>query len=169
MKILVHSCCAPCLTYTGKWLRENNFDPTAHYYNPNIYPEAEFVKRYFVLKSYAEGKNIPLVFGFDKKRTPPGDCENCYKTRLLKTAEYAKSNGFGFYSTTLLISPYQKHDLIREIGERIGDEVGVQFLYHDFREGFNESRIISRELNLYRQKYCGCKESINVKASAIAA
>lgn len=168
MKILVHTCCGPCLTSPAKWLLENGFDLTSYYYNPNIYPEAEFIKRYFVLKNYAKEKKIPLVFEFDKKKTDAGDCRNCYETRLLKTAEYAKKNGFQFFTTTLLISPYQNHELLQEMGEKIGELVGVDFLYRDFRRGFRESREISKEFELYRQKYCGCKISEALRSSKSA-
>ncbi len=165
MKILIHTCCGPCLTSPAKWLRKNGFDLTSYYYNPNIYPEAEFIKRYFVLKKYANEKKIPLVFEFDKKKTDSGDCRNCYETRLLKTAEYAKNNGFQFFSTTLLISPYQNQELLLDTGKRIGELVGVEFLSHDFRKHYRESREISKEFGLYQQKYCGCKKSEALRSS----
>lgn len=166
MKILLHTCCAPCLTYPASWLRESGFVPTSYYYNPNIYPEAEYVKRYFVLKGYAGQEEIPLVFDFDAKAVAAGDCSVCYETRLRKTAKYARNNGFIIFSTTLLISPYQKHDLLKETGVRVGREVGIEFFYQDFREGYRESRDLARQSDLYCQKYCGCEKSRAEQCSA---
>ena len=157
--IAIHTCCAPCLTAVQKWLKTDGFENTAYFYNPNIYPEGEYVKRYFVLKDYANIERLKLVFEFDNQKTDPGDCPNCYKARLLKTAQYAKNNSLECFTTTLLISPYQNHELLKETGEKISEEAGVKFFYRDFRELYNESRKTSIELGLYRQKYCGCQKS----------
>lgn len=167
MKILVHTCCAPCLTYTGEWLIENDFNPASYYYNPNIYPEKEYVLRYFTLKNYAQAQKIPLIFEFDKKKLEAGNCSNCYEARLRKTAEYAKNKQFNFFTTTLLVSPYQNHELLKETGRRIGDESGVEFFYYDFREGYGRSRELSRQLGLYRQKYCGCEVSYDATKKTV--
>lgn len=164
-KVLLHSCCAPCTTFTNNWLNENEFSPTAYFYNPNIFQEGEYVKRYFVLKKYAAAIGLPLRFEFDNKKTEPGRCGQCYFLRLKKTAQYAKNNKFDVFTTTLLISPYQDHELIRDIGERVQNEVGVEFFYHDFREGYYRSSELSKEYKLYRQKYCGCKSSLESKRS----
>jgi len=158
-KVLLHTCCAPCATYINRWLGEHECAVTAYYYNPNIYPEHEFVKRYAVLKHYAAKIGLPLVFDFDNLKLSPGDCESCYLVRLGKTASYARSNGFEAFTSTLLISPYQDHALIRSVGEQVALDVGIEFVYHDFRDGYKESRIISREFGLYMQKYCGCEKS----------
>lgn len=173
-KLLLHTCCAPCLTYVQKQLtarfaynlpaRPAGGQLTTYFYNPNIYPEGEFVKRYFVLKDYARKIKLPLIFEFDNQKTKPGDCGSCYEARLLKTAEYAKNNKMDAFTTTLLISPYQKHELLKEIGRGIGDRVGIEFFYHDFRDGYSESRTMSSELGLYRQKYCGCRASLETRS-----
>ncbi|OGC04816.1 hypothetical protein A2276_02495 [candidate division WOR-1 bacterium RIFOXYA12_FULL_43_27] len=155
MKILLHTCCAPCLT----WFVDSKIDLVSYFYNPNLYPEAEFVKRYFTLKNYASAEKVPLVFDFDKSKTVAGDCSDCYEKRLRKTAEYAKKNGFESFTTTLLISPYQNHELIRKIGAEAGEEAGVKFFYRDFRDGYKRGRELSRQFQLYRQKYCGCEVS----------
>lgn len=84
-------------------------------------------------------------------------CTNyCYRTRLEKTAQYAKENGYDSFSTTLLVSPYQKHDDIKRIGEELAEKYGLEFHYVDFRAGYREGQAKARELGLYMQKYCGC-------------
>jgi len=83
-------------------------------------------------------------------------CEICYEIRLLKTAELTKKMGYDAFTTTLTISPYQNHELIKKIGLKVAEQIGVEFIYYDFREGYKRSIEISKELELYRQKYCGC-------------
>ncbi len=91
----------------------------------------------------------------------PGECEQCYKNRLSKTAEYASKNNFDYFTTTLLISPYQGQEIIKKIGENLAKYFKIKFYYQDFTSYFHESKILSKELGLYRQKYCGCQRSIN--------
>ena len=155
-KILLHTCCGPCTTFPNKWLRENNFEVTGYFYNPNIFPTEEYNRRLITMKQYAAAVGLKVIYEPISARTEPGNCENCYRVRLGKSAYYAKENGFDGYSTTLLISPYQRHDLLKRIGEEIGKQVGIDFFYHDFRVGFRESRELSKAMKLYRQKYCGC-------------
>ena len=80
----------------------------------------------------------------------------CYPVRLEQTANYAKENGYDAFTTTLLVSPYQKHDELKKICEKIAKQYNIDFLYRDFREGFREGQAKARELGLYMQKYCGC-------------
>ena len=87
---------------------------------------------------------------------PQNRCAYCYESRLSAAAKYAAENGFPCYSTTLLISPYQNHELIRELGETIGREHGVEFVYMDLRPQFRAGQDAAREMELYMQKYCGC-------------
>ena len=82
--------------------------------------------------------------------------EYCYPVRLEQTAKYAKENGYDCFSTTLLVSPYQNHEMLIEVGKQMGERYGVDFLYRDFRVGFREGQQKAKELGLYRQKYCGC-------------
>ena len=163
--ILLHTCCAPCATYTLEHLKEEGAEVSAFWFNPNIHPLEEYWKRLQTLRSFALLKGLPLiaspVYEFESyfqsvvgKKEPR--CENCLYLRLSRTAETASKGGFKAFSTTLLISPYQKHELIKEIGEHVGREKKVEFYYEDLRPGYHESRRMSRELNLYRQKYCGC-------------
>jgi epoxyqueuosine reductase len=159
-KLLLHTCCAPCTTYTFDWLKENEFDVTGYFYNPNIHPAEEYERRKKCMEGYAAKVNLPMVFVENDFQTRAGDCWNCYGARLYAAARFAKNHGYDCFSSTLLISPWQKHDMIREAGERAAAETGVEFVYHDFREGFSRSRELSFRHGLYRQKYCACEVSL---------
>jgi hypothetical protein len=165
--VLVHCCCAPCATYTLKFWGEQQHELAAHWFNPNIHPFSEYQLRLQTLTDFLRTLELPLiaspgyameeyfrmVAGHEKK----GDrCQYCYRLRLFDAASTAREKGFDAFTTTLLISPYQKHDVLKQVGEEVQGKVGVRFLYEDLRSGFQESRRMARELNLYRQKYCGC-------------
>lgn len=178
-KVLLHICCGPCATYVNKRLQEKGFKTEGYFYNPNIRPKEEYAKREDTLKKYAEQTGLKVTYepklrgSFLETETPashaaagwfslrfpnkPEDCENCYRIRLGKTAECAKELDFDCFTTTLLISPYQKHDLLKGVAEEVSKDLGIEFFYEDFRKGYSESRKMAKELNLYRQKYCGCK------------
>lgn len=155
-KILLHTCCAPCTTYVNKWLIENNFEVKGFFYNPNIFPQEEYERRLLTMEHYATVIGMKVIYEPVKSKTLPGECEQCYVERLTKTAEKAKELGFDCFSTTLLISPYQKHELISDVGRGVGDKVGIEFFYQDFRNGYRASRQMAKEMKLYMQKYCGC-------------
>jgi predicted adenine nucleotide alpha hydrolase (AANH) superfamily ATPase len=155
-KILLHTCCGPCTTYVNEWLKKNEFEVKGYFYNPNIRPQMEYERRLLVMEFYATAAGLKVIYGRSQALTDPGDCSNCYKLRLEKTAQLAKDLGFDCFSTTLLISPYQKHQLLKETGEAIGEKYGVKFYYQDFRTGYRQSRQMAREMKLYMQKYCGC-------------
>ena len=117
------------------------------------------------MKSLAQEVNLPLIVtaGYDiidyfrqVVGHEPQRCQCCFKLRLSKTAETAHQMGFNAFTTTLLISPHQKHDLLREIGNNLAEEKGVDFLYADLRKRHSDSRRMTKGLNLYRQQYCGC-------------
>jgi hypothetical protein len=146
----------------NKWLGENGFEVKGLFYNPNIRPREEYEKRLLTMEHYATIVGLKVIYLPNEVETSPGKCEDCYRVRLRKTAELARELGLERFSTTLLISPYQKHDLFRQIGEEIGEEVGVEFYYRDFRVGYRESIRISKEMGLYRQKYCGCGVDSNI-------
>ena len=166
MKLLMHTCCAPCSVYCIESLRGENIEPTLYWYNPNIHPYMEYKARRDTLKEYASNIGVDAIFeedyGLDEFcRNVVSDLSNrcinyCYPVRLEQTAKYAKDNGFDTFTTTLLVSPYQKHDVIAEIANNIAKEYGLTFLYRDFRVGFREGQQKARELGLYMQKYCGC-------------
>ena len=164
MKLLLHICCGPCAAYPVKFLKDNNIDFEGYYYNPNIQPIEEFIKRKENLKllSQIEGFNVHYNDAFMQNvwenyvASTDSRCEMCYRLRLDETAKFARDNGFDSFSTTLLISPYQDHELIIKIAEEKAEKYGVKFYYHDFRPNYREGQNLAREHGLYRQKYCGC-------------
>jgi predicted adenine nucleotide alpha hydrolase (AANH) superfamily ATPase len=164
MKILLHTCCAPCATYVVKTLRGEGYEPVLYFFNPNIHPYSEFLLREEAVKIFAEKEKLEAIYeGYGLRQflrevvfQEDNRCPICYFIRLKGTANYAKENGFPIFTTTLLISPYQNQALVRKIGEELERETGVSFLYRDFRPGYYESIRLSKELGLYRQKYCGC-------------
>ncbi len=166
MKLLMHTCCAPCSVYCIDSLRKENIEPTVYWYNPNIHPYMEYKARRDTLKEYTKSINVEAIFeeeyGLDEFcKNVIGDiknrCQNyCYRVRLEQTAKFAKEHGFDAISTTLLVSPYQKHEILKEQGEEIAKKYGLNFLYRDFRVGFREGQNKAKELGLYMQKYCGC-------------
>ena len=166
MKLLMHTCCAPCSVYCIESLRNEGIEPTVYWYNPNIHPYMEYKARRNCLKEYVESISIQAVFEEDyglKKfcKNTIEDLENrcsnyCYKVRLEQTVRYAKENGFDSFTSTLFVSPYQKHEELKEICEQLAKEYDIKFLYRNFRIGFREGQAKARELGLYMQKYCGC-------------
>jgi predicted adenine nucleotide alpha hydrolase (AANH) superfamily ATPase len=172
MKLLLHICCSPCLTFPLKQLSQEGFEITGFWYNPNIHPLIEYQKRLDSLKSFTQKKNLKIVYKdsydleeffkkalfnwFNNGESLETRCQYCYEMRLSLTASEAKKQGFENFSTTLLVSPYQKHNVLKEVGERVGKDLGVNFYYRDFRPGYYDGRRMAKEANLYLQKYCGC-------------
>lgn len=164
MSILLHICCAPCSVECITELREEGIEPHGFWLNPNIQPYTEYRARRDTLIEYAKSIDMPLEVcdEYDLRawvRALPSlddRCGACYTMRLDRAAQYAAEHGFDGFSTTLLISPYQRHDLIREIGDALGKKYGVPFVYRDFRPRFREGQRRAREMGLYMQKYCGC-------------
>lgn len=165
MNLLLHMCCAPCSIYPLQKLRDEGYAPDGYFFNPNIHPYKEFSRRLETAREFA-GK-IALTLHVDDnydledfvKRAVNTDrtrCVECYELRLRQTAAFALANGYEAFTTTLLVSPYQQHDLIRETAERVAREKNLTFIYYDFREGWQEGVQICREMGLYRQPYCGC-------------
>ena len=145
---------------------KDDFDISAYFYNPNIHPSSEHNQRLDSLKSYCLENKIDLItrdydpheyFAKIGSQTGPDQrCRHCYELRLSETARMAKENGFESISTTLLVSTYQQHELIKEIGITVADRAGLTFEYRDYREGFNYGRTMSKTLGMYQQSYCGC-------------
>jgi predicted adenine nucleotide alpha hydrolase (AANH) superfamily ATPase len=165
MKVLLHVCCANCAIYPIKSIREKGLDVMGFFYRHNIHPYTECLRRQEALQSCAEQINLKVIYqeGYD----PEGfiqnvvfreseRCNYCYHDRLRSTALLAKRGKFDYFSTTLLYSKHQKHELIRSMGESIGKSAGIEFLYQDFREGWKEGIECSKQMGLYRQQYCGC-------------
>jgi len=166
MKLLLHTCCAPCSVYCIKSLRKEEIEPTVYWFNPNIHPYMEYKARRDTLKEYAQSIEVEAIFeeNYGLKefcKNVIDDLENrcakyCYRVRLEQTAKYAKENGYDAFTTTLLVSPYQNHELLIQVAQEIAEKYDIEFLYRDFRPGFREGQAEARSLGLYMQKYCGC-------------
>lgn len=163
--VLIHVCCAHCAAYTVDYWRQQGYEVSALWYNPNIHPYLEHQHRLESTQSLAQQIDLPLMVteGYDMieyfRRVAGHEaerCQCCFDLRLSKTAETARENGLSAFTTTLLISPHQKHDIIRETGHKIAEEQGLEFLYADLRKRYSDSRHLTKPLNLYRQQYCGC-------------
>ena len=172
--LLLHSCCAPCSSYTLEYLSKY-FKITILYYNPNIYPEEEFNKRQNEQKEFIkkiktknpvnliETKYEPENFydmarGLENLKEGDIRCYKCYKLRMEEAALVAKQKGFDYFTTTLSISPYKNATWINEIGEELEQKYQVKYLYTDLKKknGYKRSIELSHVYNLYRQDYCGC-------------
>lgn len=165
MNLLLHICCAPCAIYPVKTIRMKGFDIMGFFYKNNIHPYMECLKRQETLQSYADTIDLNVIYqkGYDLEGfiqtivfRESDRCSFCYHERLKTTALTAKRGKFDCFSTTLLYSKFQKHDMIVSIGEVVGKSVGIKFYHQDFRIGWKEGVEASKELGLYRQQYCGC-------------
>ena len=146
-------------------MREEGLEVMGFFYRHNIHPYTECLKRQQALEAYAEQINLKVIYqeGYDLEGfiqnvafRESERCNYCYHDRLRSTALLAKRGKFDYFSSTLLFSKHQKHELIRSMGESIGKSVGVPFLYRDYREGWKEGIECSKQIGLYRQQYCGC-------------
>lgn len=165
MNTLMHICCAPCSYMCIETLRSENINITGFWYNPNIHPFQEYKARRDTLIMHAKNVNMPLVtvddYGlreFVRLVYPNLEdrCGKCYDIRLEKAAKYAAENGFDSFTTSLLISPYQRHEVIISVAQEKAKKYGVEFLYRDFRPYFREGQRKARGAGYYMQKYCGC-------------
>lgn len=175
-KILLHVCCAPCLTSVYESLKDD-YDITLFWFNPNIFPVEEYIKRLEELVKFAQKLELPLIIEGDfvddhhnwikltqeHSNEPEGGkrCKTCFKYRLLNAAKYASENEFGLFGTTLSVSPYKDTMAINEIGKEIANSMNLSYLDRDFKEndGYKKSIDLCREYKIYRQKYCGCEYS----------
>lgn len=177
-RLLLHACCAPCSSYVLEYLSKY-FEITILYYNPNIYPETEYIRRKEELEKfltefkcinkvklvemdYVQKEYYKAIKGLETLGEKSKRCYNCYKFRMKKACIYAIENGFDYFTTTLSISPYKISSWINEIGEELEKEYDIKYLYADFKKknGYKRSLELSKKYNLYRQDYCGCKFSI---------
>jgi predicted adenine nucleotide alpha hydrolase (AANH) superfamily ATPase len=165
MKILLHICCAPCLIYPLKILKQDEHAVTGCFYNPNIHPSREYQRRLDTLREYADQQAFDVIWpetydmeAFLRKTAmiEANRCDVCYDMRLRYAASLAKHRSLDGFTTTLLYSKYQQHDRIRATAERLAQEYGLFFYYRDFRAGWSEGVRVSRETGMYRQSYCGC-------------
>jgi predicted adenine nucleotide alpha hydrolase (AANH) superfamily ATPase len=165
MKLLLHTCCGPCATATIPFWTARDAEVTGFFFNPNIHPLLEWRRRATGAHDVAEMSGIDMLV--DPAYDPaawfaavnPGEesrCRRCIRLRLMRAAEEAATRGFAAFSTTLAISPYQDHEAIRTAGDEAARRHEVDFIYADLRPLYGESRRLSREWGIYRQKYCGC-------------
>jgi len=163
--ILIHACCANCLLYPLKALEGQFQRIMAFWYNPNIHPYGEYQKRLEAMKEMEAKLGVNTIYRDEYPLEEwlqavvfreENRCLYCYHNRLLATVKVAKRGNFSHFTTTLLYSKHQRHEIIREMGESLGKRYGVKFFYQDFREGWKEGIQRSLELGLYRQQYCGC-------------
>ena len=171
-KILIHACCAPCSSEVIDFLKDI-FDITILYYNPNIYPEEEYEKRYdqftllpyqfdLIKGKYEDDKYYEAIKGYEDLGEFSQRCYKCFYLRMEECAKIAKENHFDYFTTTLSISPYKNSKWINEIGYELEKKYNVNYLYSDFKkqEGYKKSIELSKEYGLYRQEYCGCVYSL---------
>ena len=174
MNLLLHMCCGPCACYPVEKLRADGHQLTGYFFNPNIHPYKEFRRRLTTAEEFAQKVNLPLIvdnkyqlreflqkaltieehtdgLNLDNRR-----CRMCYAWRLHEAALYAKEHGFDAFTSTLFVSPYQNHQMMKDVAEKISRAVDIPFYYEDFRPGYERGVDISLELELYRQPYCGC-------------
>ena len=165
MKLLLHICCGPCLIFPYQVLNARGVKIGGLFYNPNIHPYSEYAKRQEALQQYASDIKLNVVYSeeypmetFLRNVASREDerCRYCYDHRLRYAAALARDHHYEAFSTTLLYSKYQKHDMIREIAENVASDCGIQFYYEDFRTGWKEGIETSKRLGMYRQQYCGC-------------
>lgn len=166
MRLFLHICCAPCaVAIVDKLQNQTNILLEGFFYNPNIHPQQEYEMRKASVAHMAQEYSLPLIYKDEDgmplwKEKLGGDkglrCNTCYSLRLDAAAKLAKENGFDAFTTSLLISPYQDHDLIKALGERMAQKYQLKFHYEDFRELYRKGREISRGKHYYMQKFCGC-------------
>lgn len=173
-KLLLHSCCGPCSSYVISYLTKY-FDITIFYYNPNIYPYDEYLKRKeeqiklidkiskvntvdILDCDYDNDKYNFLIKGLENEPERGNRCKVCYLMRMEETAKTASNNGYDFFCTTLSVSPYKNSDWINQYGKELEEKYEVSWLYSDFKkkDGYKNSILLSNKYNLYRQNYCGC-------------
>lgn len=173
-KLLLHSCCGPCSSYVISYLTKY-FDITILYYNPNIYPYDEYLKRkneqIHLIEKIDRINNISimdcdydndifnnLVAGLENEPERGNRCRVCYLMRMEKAAELASKFDFDYFCTTLSVSPYKNVNWINEFGSLLENKYDIKWLYSDFKkkDGYKYSILLSNKYNLYRQNYCGC-------------
>lgn len=177
--LLLHTCCAPCSTTVIARL-SSHFNITVFYYNPNIEPYEEYLKRKseqirfleefesvnpinFLDCDWDNDSFLEMAVGLEDEPEGGKRCHKCYHLRLLKTAEIAKEQSFDYFTTSLTISPYKNSQVINKIGEQLQKQYGASYLFSDFKKenGYLESIMNSKKYELYRQDYCGCHYSQN--------
>lgn len=174
-KVLIHACCGICSGYPISYLKDMGYDVVVYFYNPNIHPEEEYKRRLEAQKKICEHFQVELVIdvyepkeyfdyvkGLENEPERGLRCDKCFELRLEHAAKYAKSIGADLFTTSIVISPHKNFSKITSIGEKIAQNTGIDYLAIDFKkkDGFLKTNKISKELELYRQNYCGCIYSV---------
>ena len=165
MKVLLHICCGPCAIYPLEVLQAEGIKVHGFFHNPNIHPYREFTKRLEAVEQLAARMALSVEYNreyglrdylrrvvFNEEER----CGLCYDMRLRAAVEQAGKRGADAFTTTLLYSRYQSHELIRHKAAQLAEQYKIPFYYHDFREGWQQGIDMSRAMGLYRQSYCGC-------------
>lgn len=174
-KILLHACCAICSAYPIKLLQEIGYEVIVYFFNPNIYPEAEYLNRLEAQEQLCKNLDCELIveeyepkmfeivsFGLEDEPEKGKRCTKCFELRLSQSAKKAKELGVENLTTSIVISPHKNFELISKLGKTLSEKYGINYLDIDFKkkDGFLKSNTIAKELGLYRQNYCGCQFSI---------
>ena len=176
-KILLHACCAICSGYPISLLKEMGYSVTVYFCNPNLDTKDEFLRRLdaqktvcekfqveLIVEEYNPNEYLDFVLGLENEPEKGKRCDKCIELRLLKTAQKAKELGIREFATSLTISPHKNFDKIQMLGENIAKDFELIYPSLNFKkkDGFLKTNQISKELNLYRQNYCGCKFAKNI-------
>lgn len=165
MNILLHQCCGPCSIYPIITIQNMGHSVTTYFFNHNIHPVQEYYKRmegailvsrHYNIECIVEDYYGLVEFLRHNVNNEKERCLYCYERRLDKVAEKATLLKMDAFSSSLLYSKMQNHDKIKEIAENISKKYNIEFFYYDFRQGWQEGIDISKELEIYRQNYCGC-------------
>ena len=171
-KLLLVSCCAPCSIGVISDLKEHGIDFEVLFYNPNIQPESEYIKRRDENFNVCNKLNVPFkeldydpevwqkaVKGLENEPEKGKRCDVCFYLRLKKACEYAKENGFTRVTSVLGISRWKDFDQVCRAGKRAEAETGIPYDCTNWRKngGLERAERLAKEMNLYRQTYCGCK------------
>lgn len=174
-KIILHACCAICSGYPVSYLKDAGYLVSVYFYNPNIYPAAEYEKRLNAQRTLCSHFKVDIIEGeyetenfyacargLEQEPEKGKRCIECFKLRLEKTAKLCVEKGIKNFTTSIVISPHKNFALLSSLGKQIAAQYGLNYIDIDFKkkDGFLKTNKISRELNLYRQNYCGCEFSI---------
>ena len=177
MNILLHICCAPCAIFPVEELKKEGGKTAGFFYNPNIHPYSEYLRRRDAVEKYAIETGLGvLVSDYDLEKyfqyivfneALDKRCPVCWWLRMEASALFARDKGFDAFTTTLLGSPYQDHATVKAICEDVAKKTGIKFYYKDFRTGFKAAHAQAKSKGMYCQNYCGCifseKERIDKK------
>ncbi len=175
-KLLLHSCCGPCSTTVIKRLA-NDYEITVFYFNPNIEPLKEYSKRkkeqikflklfnsniHFIEGDYCNDSFHQKINDYENLYEGSIRCYNCIEFRLEETAKYAAKNHYDFFDSTLSVSPHKNSSWIIEIGNNLANKYQIGYVNGNYKKnnGYQESVILAKQYNLYRQEYCGCLKSM---------